>query len=221
MSAQGCHSNVTGSPSRPSTKSPDPVTLPLHLWRRLDWRFLLPDPRLGTVVCCAQADEDLLAALQLIKPIALRVMPTSQLGLDAEGWADVAVLISPSATDVRQAVHAIRPGGWIYAEVSRSVLSGGRGTHTLLGVRRAFRAAGLHDTVLHWHAPDFASRARIVPLDQPEIVRGTLLRYEHVRFGHLKSLLGRGALRIGLFPLSVAQGSVLGRRPGNERSDLR
>jgi len=187
--------------------------LPLELWRRIDWRFLLPDLDVGTVVCGSRCDEQLVAALRLLEPTTLHVVAEVGWETVAEGSVDVAVLAGLDPAELRRAALALRPGGWVYAEIYRGPAWALPRTWGLLGARRTLRSAGLQDVAMHWHAPDIRTCARIVPLQGREAVRATLLRHEGVRFGHLKSGLGRGALRAGLFPLGVPEGSVLGRRP--------
>jgi hypothetical protein len=68
----------------------------------------------------------------------------------------------------------------------------------------------------YWHVPDIATSSRIVSLDAPATVRDVLLRHRKVRFGRALSLLARLALRVGLLPLALPEGSLVGRRPATE-----
>lgn len=185
--------------------------LPLHLWRRLDWRYLLPVHRVGDVVLAGPADDLLEAALPLLGTSSCRIERREDWPSVREA-ADVVVLVQPDDDDLRGAVAALRPGGWVYAEVRRDFRLP-RGQRSLVGRRRAWRRAGLVDVAAHWHAPDFATCSRIVDLDQHTVVRNALGRHQAVRFGAALSLAGRTALRLGLFPLAVREGSLLGRRP--------
>ncbi|SDC39519.1 hypothetical protein SAMN05660690_1254 [Geodermatophilus telluris] len=193
-----------GAPADPA--APD---LPLHLWRRLDWRFLLPSTRLRVVACGGTPDDDLLAALRLLQVDVVRPGPDWRPVADAA--PDVVVLVQPTAADLAAAAAAVRPGGWVYAEVRRDLHAAG--PRTLLGWPRAFRAAGLTDVVAHWHAPDLRTCSRMVPLDAPALVRDALSRHGAVRFGRALSLAGRAAVALGVFPAGVPEGSTVGRRP--------
>jgi hypothetical protein len=50
-------------------------------------------------------------------------------------------------------------------------------------------------------------------LDSRTVLRDALLRHDAVRFGAVLSVAGRLAVRAGVFPFAVAEGSVVGRRP--------
>jgi hypothetical protein len=202
---------MTGPHTHPPSPPADPAApdLPLHLWRRLDWRFLLPSTRLGVVACGGTPDADLLAALRLLGVPVVRPGPDWR--PVAEAAPDAVVLVQPDVADLAAAAAAVRPGGWIYAEVRRDLRAGA--PRTLLGWPRAFRAAGLTDVVAHWHAPDLATCSRMVPLDAPSLVRDALSRHGAVRFGRALSLAGRVAVALGVFPAGVPEGSVVGRRP--------
>jgi hypothetical protein len=207
---------VTAQPVRDgdalSPAEPVPAQLPLHLWRRIDWRFLLPTTTLRTVVCAGRPDDELRAALDLLGGRVVAVGGPAGWAAAAAAAPDLVVLSSPDAADLARAVAAAPPGCWVYAEVRRSPLATDR-PRTLLGWRRAFLDAGLVDVATHWHAPDFSITSRMVPLDAPVVVRDALSRHDGIRFGRALSLAGRLALRLGVFPAAVAEGSVLGRRP--------
>ena len=195
------------------------AALPLHRWRRLDWRFLVPTLQTAGVACAGDVDEELLAALPLLDPQVHRIREHGDWDRVA-GACSVVVLVSPDRQDVHAAAVTVRPGGWIYAEVSRQIRRRS-GPRTLPGWRRAFRRAGLEEVTAYWHAPDFATCSRIIAVDADAAVREALSRYQDVRFGRLLSLAGRLALRLGLFPLAVREGSVLGRRPAGPAGDQR
>ena len=191
---------------RPSSAPRAPRARPLGSWRRIDWRFLLPSPELDKVLCGGRHDPDLRAALEMV---GAQVMDTRGEG-GAE--ADVAVLVRPGRSDLEQAAAGVRPGGWVVAEVRAGPRAARGGQWGLPGWRRAFLAAGLVDVTAYWHAPNLVACSRILPLDVRPVVREALLRYHEERFGLLKSLAGRAALRLGLFGYLVPEGTVVGRR---------
>jgi hypothetical protein len=185
---------------------------PLHLWRRLDWRFLLPALPTGIVLHNERIDEDLRRALQLLEVESVRVFGGSELEELPSQTADLVVLRDPTRPEIEAAARALKAGGALYAETVR-----GRGRiGYLLAAPWRLRAAGFVDVRLHWHAPDFANCARIVPLHPRVPVRATLLRYSGIRFGFAKSSLGRVALRLGLFPLAVSHGSIVATRSASQ-----
>jgi Thymidylate kinase len=182
--------------------------LPLHLLRRVDWRFFLPTPVLGSVLCADSAAAELRAALAQAGPTSLTTSAPST--WPAAPCADLVVLGDLERQHAVRAYMALQPDGWVYAEVRRGSASA---RPAVSSARRALRQAGFEDVALYWHAPDLRSTMRIVPLDQRGSIRSTLLRYDGMRFGRTKSLAARAALQLGLFPLAVAEASVLGRRP--------
>ncbi len=183
---------------------------PLRAWHRLDWRFLLPSCEPQVIACAGALDEDLVSGLPLIAPTVHTV--TSPAGWAAlAGACDLVVLASPAPADLGPAVAALRPGGWLYAEVHRGRPSS-RGPWTVRGWQRAVRRAGLDEVAAHWHVPTIATSSRIIALDARVVLRDVLLRTRRRRFGTALSLAARAALRLGLVPLLVPEGSVVARR---------
>jgi hypothetical protein len=181
----------------------------LHRWRRLDWRFLVPATGWGVVGAGGDIDDELRHALPLLDADVREVS-------SASGWAalagscDVAVLVQPTRSDVRSAAAALRPGGWLYAEVRRTASP----AHplSLTGWRSAFHRSGLEEVSLQWHAPDVRSAEQIIRLDATAAVRHALVRSGGSRPG-LRNIAARLLLKAGLLPLVLASGSILGRRP--------
>lgn len=186
------------------------ATLPLQPWRQLDWRFLLPEPALGTVLCDGRAVE-LIEALPLLTDTRVTVISDGGWRAMSSETADLVILTNPRRGELRHAVRTLKIGGWIYVQIERSPTT--RALGDLLRAPRWFNSMGLEHVSRHWHAPDFESCARIVPLDVPSVLFSTLRRYHGIRFGRTKSLLGRAAVRTGLFPLAVRNGSIIGCRP--------
>ena len=79
--------------------------------RRLDWRFLLPQPHLGRVLCVGRPDDDLLGSLA-------RFSTHLETDPDATEAAsvDVVVAVAPTEADLAGCARLLRPGGWLYAE---------------------------------------------------------------------------------------------------------
>jgi hypothetical protein len=195
------------------TQTADVAPLPLHLWRRLDWRFLLPTLTPVGVAYAGSVDDDLVAALPLLGTAVHRIAgPADWAAVQEGGGVEVVVLVRPEPADLAAAVAALAPGGWVYAEVGRD-LHQARGHRTLPGWRRSFERHGLTDVTASWHAPDLAHCSRIISLDARTVLRDALLRHDAVRFGRALSVAGRLAVRAGAFPFAVPEGSVVGRRP--------
>ena len=83
-----------------------------HRLRRVDWRFLLPLPRVQRAVCYPAGDLREGVAL-----IAERLVP-SESATEAE--CDLAVVVDPDEAELRAARAALRPGGICYAEWTRT-----------------------------------------------------------------------------------------------------
>ena len=158
-------------------------------------------------------DAELLAAVRLLDPEAGPVAPGT-------GGAvhDIVILASPNRTDLANSVAALRPGGWVCAEVRR-LSRDQAGPRTPWGWRRAFVVAGLDDVEVYWHPPRLEASTRMVPIASATAVRNTLRRHQAVRFGWAKSVVGGVALKLGLFGLAISEGTVVGRRSGG--ADLR
>jgi hypothetical protein len=131
--------------------------------RRVDWRFLLPDPSPREVVCL---EASLLAPL---KAVSRRVREEAHLA----GTADLAVAVDPDPATLRAARAALEPRGALYTEW-RSRLSGG-----WRSIPGRLEEAGFAKVECYWARPDPArSPARVwLPLEE----QGPLEYYRAVR----------------------------------------
>lgn len=172
----------------------------LTLWRRLDWRFLLPQPLSGRLLLGGRPDALLLTALGLLEEVTLA---------GDDETADLLYLVDPDRTDLSRLLPRVRPGGMVYLEVSRR--PGGQALRTTPGVwARRVRQAGVREVEVHWHAPDFTSRTRTVPCDHRASVLDTLARHDGRRGGRVQAGLGSALQRLHLLEHAVPHGSVLG-----------
>jgi hypothetical protein len=205
------------SPATPE-ESPDTrgtASLPLQVWQRMDWQFLLPPTEYGTVACAGAVDHELARGLALLGGAVHHVRSATD-WRSLAGSCSLVVLARPQPEDIDAALSALRPGGWLYAEITRgSPFS--RGPRTLSGWLRALRRTGLQEVAAHWHIPDIATSSRIVPFDAPVVIRDALLRLRSRRFGTAISAAARLAQRLGTLPLLAREGSVVGCLPGGSR----
>ncbi len=183
-------------------------SLTLHLWQRLDWRFLMPDPQPRRVGYAGPIDHETLRAIQLLDVGAVDIDNSADLDNPRDG-CDVIFLPVPTSENLRLAYAMLRPGGWVCLQVRR----GGPGKRTIGGWHRAVRRTGFHDVNAYWHAPTLDACSRIVRLDAATGVRNTLKRHEGLRFGQAKSAVAKVVFRAGLLPFVVPEGSVIGLRP--------
>ena len=191
---------------------PDPALL-LQASRRVDWRFLLPRPRLAATVYIGRRDAALIAALRAHADLTI----LGEAPLPPPGSSfDLAVLKDAPPGWVRAGRDLVRPGGWVYAEL-RSVPwrrgPVGLGARPVSRWRRAFADAGLTEVTAHWHVPNHDAAAFLVPLGDRGGVRLVLRRHQGSAAGRAKAVVGRVLAAAGLIELAVRHASVLGRRP--------
>lgn len=170
--------------------------------RRLDWRFLLPEPRLGRVAYLGPEDGALLAALREWSE-TLTVVPApdhAAHGPAREASFDLVVAPSPGSRTLAYASALLRPGGWLYCELARpALLASPRAAGARDGVRGAPHAArllhqlGFHDVEAHWHHPSFERCAWMVPMRGATALTFFLAR---ARGGLVSPLVTRIAARI-------------------------
>lgn len=173
------------------------VSLPL--WRLLDWRFLLPAAPAGVLLLggARAGDPRLRAALDLLPDLLVRTDP---------GPADLLYLVDPDHAELARLLPSLRPGGLLYAEVSR------RGRVTPHTWRQRVTRAGLVEVEVHWHAPDFASRTRIVPVDDRAAVQDTVGRHDGAPGSRVQAGVALLLQRAGALDRILPHASVLARR---------
>lgn len=199
----------------------------LQLARRIDWRFLLPEPNLTDVVCLGPADEALLEALAAFcdSPVIRESDPAGSFGNARYDLVVAAGTCCEGA--LRDACGLVRAGGWLYAEVTARFGRGEKSYCSSAGRRCSGRklcrpgsalsgaiALGLSEAVAHWHWPDFETCTAIVPLDEPAAVRQFLAHQGRGLGGRLKALAGRGLQSLGLLQHAVRCFSIVAQRRG-------
>lgn len=189
-------------PSTDPIRAPAPATdAALRAARRLDWRFLLDDHRLADVLVVGEAEPGLVAALTTAA-LAASVSLAPDPARVAAHSADVVVAGRPHDRALPAAAAAVRPGGWVVAEVPGPVWRAGRRwRRDGFGVaRRAIRRLRRRDidtldAYLVWPAHDAATA--LAPLDRPAAIAALLERRAPAR---IRSAVGR------LTPLAVTSG---------------
>jgi hypothetical protein len=183
--------------------------------RRIDWRFLLPDPDLGRVACIGVTDPKLLESLRLFS--AELVTSESGRGGSSEAAYDLLVLQNPREDSLDAASGLLRPGGWLYLEVKKSLKPvETHASRSARGYARALRKRGFVDVGTYVHWPDFPSCRAIVPLDDAAAVRHGVSR---ARTGQARLLTRLAPVLAGSHQLAlfVPCASVLGRLPSQDR----
>ncbi len=109
------------------------------LLRRVDWRFLLPNPRPRKTVCYAAGTIGDAVAL-ISDTVVIR-------GRDSAVDCDLAVAVNPDAATLRAAWNALRPGGSLYVEWRSCDLTTGASA-------RRLRRLGFRDVLSYWPYPN-------------------------------------------------------------------
>jgi len=190
----------------------------LRASRRIDWRFLLPEPALGKVVCAGACEGDLLESLELFATSVTVLKGHDEREKSAAaGSFDLAVLCSPTRGELEHAVSLLRAGGSVYLEAGSVVRD--RGLSQLAGAyARTLERLGLEDTELFWHVPSFSRTSAIVPLSEPAAVRSFLRRRRGRMRERLGARLGRLLAGTPLLALTAPHVSLVARRPdGTQR----
>jgi hypothetical protein len=188
----------------------------LQASRRVDWRFLLPDPNLRQVAYIGQPRGTLVDSLRLFSA-ALTLAEPASAGLSAQ--YDVVVASRPSLGELGRSASLLKPGGFLYVEAYgpfslRWRRSGGlRFAADYVG---AVERLGLVEAEAYWHWPNFESCAEIVPLSDRDALRLAFGRRRSGTGARLKSALGRVLLRSGLFARLVPCFSIVARKPDED-----
>jgi hypothetical protein len=196
----------------------------LQVVRRIDWRFLLPDPNLGQVAHIGPAQATLLESLRLFsESLTVIGMPCENSG--TTGQYDLVVASRPSYQALREAADLVRPGGFVYVEAygpfwpgrlrrrnrCRLSIKGPRLRHPADYVA-ALQRLGLTEVQPHWHWPDFESCTRIVPLDDQAALRYVFVQRGRGTRARVKAWLGRCLLWSGLLAWVVPCFSIVAHR---------
>lgn len=173
----------------------------LQASRRVDWRFLLPDPRLGRVAYIGSASENLLDALHQFSD-SLSLLET----LDTTGdLYDLVVVCEPSHELLRAASGAVKPGGALYAEFA------GRWYRPddHIGV---LKQAGCAKVQAYWHWPSVEKCTKLIPLHNPSALRLALIKGRIGSVPRIETVLLQGLYRTRLLRLGIRHFSLVAER---------
>jgi hypothetical protein len=178
--------------------------------RRVDWRFLLPDPQLRELACFGPVDPKLVEACRIF---AVSLVATAEGGSLEDGRLfDTVVVADPTRAILTEAARRTRPGGWVYVEFHRP--SRGRVRRTPRSAPQCaaiLREFGCEKVQLHWHWPDFAACVEMIPLTSSSALRHALLVRRSTR--RLGAIFRRVAIGSRLLPFLAPRVSILGRIP--------
>ncbi len=193
----------------------------LQLSRRLDWRFLLPEPRLQQVAYFGPAESTLVTALKTFS-VSLTIYPVASAAARSASPPRFAVVVavSPSPAALAGISEVLQPGGCLYVELGS--VFGGRNRGAGPGWRQAFsgpqeyvavlQRLGFEQVVAYWHRPSCAAAAQITPLHDPLALQFVLGRRSHDWKNRLISALERAALRSGALARWLGGVSLVARK---------
>lgn len=179
----------------------------LQTARRLDWRYLLPDPRLHEVAYVGRPEGTLLEALEQFSKAVTVVRRETASGEGVPGEFDVVVLRSRERSEVELASSVLQAGGYLYWEVA--------------GVRRGpsrrscvawLKQLGYDQIELNWNRPSFENCLEIIPLGEPSAATFVLSRrYGGVR-RRMVQLVGRVLAKLGMLKWLMPCQSIVARK---------
>jgi hypothetical protein len=170
----------------------------LPLSRRLDWRFLLPDPTLNRVAYVGPESSSLLPALQRFS----RELVTGDIQP-----SDLVVLTDPTLSDFKNHINSASA---FYVELHRPSwqmrLRQVAAPSTFL---RAAAKAGFNADA-YWHYPDFEAATRIIPLSIASPLLHVIAKNRHDIKTRIKTTAMGWFLKSGLLARTVLCLSVIG-----------
>ncbi len=180
--------------------------------RRLDWRFLLPDPLLGHVAYLGVPDPDLQAALDQFSA-SLQQLPGEPSG--APQVFDLLVARKATLPEIENALPRLKSGGYLYWEVMRTK-PGKMGQfappRSAFQYRSDLSQLGLTDLRLYWHRPNFNRCKEMIPLDRPNALSFAMNKGHTGWRGQLKETAGKLLKNSGVLPFIVPCFSIVGQK---------
>lgn len=193
----------------------------LQLARRIDWRFLLPEPYLRRVAYLGPESGTLPTALQHFSE-SFQIISANE-----KGKFDLVVLRLRDVTDLEKTHKLLVPGGFLYWEVppltwAAFLRQRANGANLDLPKRwrrvpnlfhdhvAALERLGLHDIQMHWQRPNFDACLEIIPLNE------TTLDYAFARprsdlASRIKFTAGKLMMQTGLLTPLAPCFSLIGR----------
>jgi aminoglycoside phosphotransferase (APT) family kinase protein len=136
-----------------------------RLMRRLDWRFLLPDPGLRRVMYVGSRSNTLARSLAAFSESITFADEDSTPG----GEVDLVVAQGATRRQVEAVLPRLAPAGWLYWER-------GSGLALRANDRHWLDRAGLSQIQAFWHCAGFEECRWIVPLEEPSALAMLLKR---------------------------------------------
>ncbi len=205
-----------------ATKDVTAALLPVS--RRLDWRFLLPEPVLGDVVCLQPVASSLAESLQIFSASLATLTPQEAGDPRQRACADLLVACDPSREALSRTTVLLKPGAYIYVEAqgifprlkrrARLRRGNGAGSGSLWRpetYRQLLRDLGFTQVQAYWHWPNFERCKMMIPLKSPAAAQLAFDRGGQSVAARLKTGLGRAVVSAGLLAWVVPYFSVTAR----------
>lgn len=196
----------------------------LPLSRRVDWRFLLPDPLLGAVIGLDPVAPMLAESLQIFSASLTMLAPEDAGDARWRECGDLLIIADPSRQTLERALPLLKPGAYIYVEAQgllprlkrwrRPPRAQGatRGTLWRPGAYGSLlQQLGFTEIQAHWHWPNFESCKMMIPLHSPAAAHLALDRGGQSLQARIRTGLGRALVHSGLLAWVVPYFSVLAR----------
>lgn len=176
----------------------------LQLSRRLDWRFLLPEPSLRRVAYFGAAQSSLALALQHFSE-QLTIFDQVQVEVSQHDVAqfELVVLAAPTIAQIEAAIAMLAPHGWLYAEVQhawewrheRKLPTHALSLPKLEDWQAALARSGCVEVKAHWHRPTFERAVQIIPLHEVSAMDFVFNRRAEDFMSQLKFATGRSLMK--------------------------
>jgi hypothetical protein len=184
----------------------------LSLSRRLDWRFLLPDPRLQNAACVGRCDPQLKKSLELFSPTTVFHHEAAALAAETRDF-DLLIVQGSRTALVNAAAQRVKPGGSIYIEYRRRLASPSTWLITPAKATKQLRQLGFENIDVHWHWPNFTSATSFLPIHEGDSAARYFFKHQATSFrGCCKSTVGKLAIALGFRNLLIGCFSVTGRK---------
>lgn len=188
----------------------------LQLSRRVDWRFLLPQPELAETAYFGQLDAELVESLQQFTS-KLTLVEDSPIDSQSDSGFPLTVLSNPTFDELNRAIRLTQSGGFVYVEVNRGQHRPRPSSNALHGLSiRGFvaemRKLQLSEVRVHWHWPSFESCTEMIPFDDRAAIICALRRRGSGTASRWKARAARVLLECRLLEKVVSCFSVLGRK---------
>ncbi|MEK7727846.1 MAG: hypothetical protein AAB354_05490 [candidate division KSB1 bacterium] len=175
----------------------------LQLSRRLDWRFLLPEPSLRRVAYFGAAQNSLAQALQHFSETLSLFAPEEAAPAPHAARFDLVVLAEPTFAQLEAAVLALAPGGYVYAEVQRAwdwrradkLPTRALSLPKIADWQDALARLGCVEIKAHWHRPTFEAAVQIIPLHDAGAMDFVFNRRAEDLVSRLKFATGRSLMK--------------------------